>query len=519
MSNCIDRSDQTTLNALASVAGPGTNSNGEYTLNQIDVFAQDFLNNIENDAESNPIINAKIKYGDSVDEAISYLNGNFFNQDYVQNDLPDYPNLNTRLQSGSITAMEFTDFIEQFNHTPSGVITKGNEDYLKLLYQLERYYAEDIFGGALAGICGSFQNIFGAIEDFFNLLGQIEGLVNDAFAFLSKIRDFKKFIFEQAEKITVEKLIKAIKKFIGDEIEKIITIFQQIFENFKILDIIDDVTTYIDKVTIKRIMKTKDDGCLFFSDKNKQTIRDKINNLFDYAFGLFENPTLEVISFLGFRICALMTNIKGLMNDFKSPLDQFEFKYKRISNRLKTISNVRTSSAIQKGAIRFSPESRAIAINSIQAAWDGENGSLYTPTGKAPINPKPPTIEEYEQIPACSAVKAGTAQIRVEGSWVSEDVFGMEGWTGLDYDLRVYLNRLQQSLDAPITVTEGWRSQQYNAKIGGSPENAHISGKCVDIKRSSISAEEITSKALLAGFKYVVVYDDYIHLDIRKMVG
>ena len=518
MANCIDRTDQTQLNALSVTPGGGVSNNGEFTLNQIDVFAKELFDNIEADAETNPILILKNRYGDTVDQAISYLNTDFFNRIFVRDALPDYPNLNTRVNAGPIGGIEFADFIEQFNHTPNGVIDKGNDDYLKLLFQLERYYAEDIFGGALAGICSQFQNIFGAIEDFFNLLGQIEGLINDAFAFLAKIRDFRKFLVAAAEKLTVERLMKEIRKFIKEEIEKILEVFRQIFENFKILDIIDDITTYIDKVTIKRIMKMKDEGCLFFSEKNKQTIKDKVLGIFDYIFGLFENPTIEVISFIGFRICALVTNIKALMNDFKSPLDQFEFKYKRISNRLKTISNIRTSSAIQKGAIRFSPESRAIAINSIQAAWDSEDGKLYTPSGEEPINPKPPTIEEYEAIPTCSEVRNGTANIRVEGSWVNEEVFGMEGWTGLDYDLRVYLNRLQQYLGVPLTVTEGWRSQQYNAKIGGSPENAHVSGKCVDIKRNFAIAS-LERNAFKAGFKYIVIYDDYIHLDIRKMAG
>ena len=46
MSKCIDKRDQVTQNTLATSLGPFTNFDGEYTLNQIDVFAEELAQNI-----------------------------------------------------------------------------------------------------------------------------------------------------------------------------------------------------------------------------------------------------------------------------------------------------------------------------------------------------------------------------------------------------------------------------------------------------------------------------------------
>ena len=54
-SNCIDVTDQVTMNKLGLAAGVNSNDKGEYTLNQIDVFAQQLIENMESDKIDNPI--------------------------------------------------------------------------------------------------------------------------------------------------------------------------------------------------------------------------------------------------------------------------------------------------------------------------------------------------------------------------------------------------------------------------------------------------------------------------------
>jgi hypothetical protein len=199
-------------------------------------------------------------------------------------------------------------------------------------------------------------------------------------------------------------------------------------------------------------------------------------------------------------------------------MDQFEFKYKRIANRLNTMSNVTTSTAIRNGAIRFSPEARSEQINSIQSSWEGTGGVNYTPTGEEPINIKEPTIAEYSNLPSCSQVRSGTdARIIASGDWVED--FGMEGWTGLDFDLRVYLMRLQSKLGIKIEVTNGWLSQQYNSRISGDPDSSHLSGLSVDISTNGIDTDTISTLAFKSGFRFVKVYDTHIHLDTRELAG
>lgn len=518
-STCIDKNDQTTINRLNLSAGPTTNSNGEYTLNQIDVFAQEFADSIIADARTNPILISQEKYGDSFFDALDYLN-----QLFLKNrDLSDYPALSDRLGHGKITPLELADFITMFNHTPDGMVSKATRKTNAVLFELERYYAGDIKNGSLGGVCALFETVFAKVDGFFKFVGQVGALIVSAYALLSKIKNPVDFLADLGVQAAVSALIDQIKQLIIEEMNKILEAVAAMLENFNFVRIIGDIKTRIDKATIRTIMQKKDEGCLLLSDENKDTIIRKVEGLFDYAVGLFDNPGIKEMQFLITRFCAFISNVKALLCDFKSPMDQFEFKYKRIANRLNTMSNLTSSTAIRNGAIRFSPEARRERINTIEQSWEGGDGQNYfTPTGEEPINIKEPTIQEYSDLPSCSQVKSGQdSRIKVSGDWVKD--FGMEGWTGLDFDLRIYLLRLQARLGVTLDVTSGWVSQQYNARVGGDPDSSHMSGQAVDISRSTISAivteEDIAKLALLSGFRFVKVYDKHIHLDTRYLVG
>jgi len=87
----------------------------------------------------------------------------------------------------------------------------------------------------------------------------------------------------------------------------------------------------------------------------------------------------------------------------------------------------------------------------------------------------------------------------------------------MDVDVKVYLVRLQKELGREITITRGWYSKEYNDKVEGDPENSHLSGLVIDIKNDFTDIDDFSEKAFKSGFKYVVVRDDEIHLDIREI--
>jgi len=74
--------------------------------------------------------------------------------------------------------------------------------------------------------------------------------------------------------------------------------------------------------------------------------------------------------------------------------------------------------------------------------------------------------------------------------------------------------RVQSEVGGQLNVISGYRSQQYNAKIGGAAESSHMTGLVIDIEPVGDS-EAFAEIALTKGFKTVKVYSDRIHLSIQ----
>ena len=531
MSRCIDKRDQVTQNTLGLSQGPYVNFDGEYTLDQIDAFANELAQDIIANAETNPLSIATNRYGDSFNNSVSYLNGLFRN--LINDNLGDYPEIERRWERGNITSLEVAEFIDSYNYTPQGVLDQT--DYLKLLRELNGFYVSSISDSKLGGFCGSLKNIFAQIDAFYDLIGVVDGIITDALSFINKIQNFEGFPDEATAATLIPILINKIK----DQIEAVIReVFQEVEDaiaNFDIEGMIGDFEEG-SLATAKAILTTKEQMCTFFTEDNKKTLLDKVRGFIDYAVSLFESPSLEQIRYLVFRFCALATNIELLIRDIKSPLDNYGFRYQRIVKRLQTISNINTSTAIRNGAIRYSPERRQESINRLRSMWNGEDGTNpITPTGEVIEAVKPITLKEYKDLPTCGKVfKSGDKGIFVEGDWIED--LGITGYTRIDLDVKVYLMRLQKALGRNITITRGWYSKDYNDEVGGDPENSHLSGMVIDIKNNfdfditaGIPLEDLeiisdindidgfTEAALKAGFKYIVINDDEIHLDIREI--
>lgn len=513
MAKCIDRTDQTTLNRLALSAGPAVDANGEFTRNQIDIFAQELADNILQESERNPIQIAVNRYGDTFYDAVNYVNGSFRNR--MANDVKGFPEIDRRWARGNITNLEMADFLQNYNYTPTGVIDQTN--YLKLLRELNNYYKDSFASSILGGFCATMQNIFNQIDAFFDLIGVIDGIISDAMSFINKVRSFDG-IQTLSQEGLINQLIDEIKKKIEDTIEQVFQDVQDAIENFDITATIGDVEVIQDPQAVKNIMTAREQMCLFFTDENKKGIKDKVKALIDYAVSLFENITLEQIQFMVYRFCALATNIELLIKDIKAPLDDYGFRYQRIVKRLQAISNINTSTAIRNGAIRLSPEKRKEAINKLKDHWLGNDGKKrVTQTGEEPTGAVDKiTAQEYKELPRCGAVWRGKdSRLKVEGDWMEE--IGIEGYTKIDLDVKVYLMRIQKIVGGTFTITKGWVSKEYNEKIGGDPDSAHLSGLVVDIKNDVGSIDSFREAANKSGLKRITVYNDRIHIDIRDI--
>lgn len=85
----------------------------------------------------------------------------------------------------------------------------------------------------------------------------------------------------------------------------------------------------------------------------------------------------------------------------------------------------------------------------------------------------------------------------------------------LDSQLLHKLQQLRDVIGKPIIINSGYRTKEYNKRVGGSPNSQHLKGKAADIKVKGISPEELARKAQEVGFDGIGIYKTFIHVDTR----
>lgn len=69
----------------------------------------------------------------------------------------------------------------------------------------------------------------------------------------------------------------------------------------------------------------------------------------------------------------------------------------------------------------------------------------------------------------------------------------------------------------PFKITSSYRTEEHNAKIGGSKNSAHLRGNAVDIACTSSQNRLIIVDALItAGFTRIGIAKTFIHCDIDE---
>ena len=78
------------------------------------------------------------------------------------------------------------------------------------------------------------------------------------------------------------------------------------------------------------------------------------------------------------------------------------------------------------------------------------------------------------------------------------------------YDLRVAVKR-------QININSGYRSEDYNALVGGVKNSRHIIGEAVDLAYNGKSyRNSVILHALNVGFTGIGIAKNFIHLDVRS---
>lgn len=84
-------------------------------------------------------------------------------------------------------------------------------------------------------------------------------------------------------------------------------------------------------------------------------------------------------------------------------------------------------------------------------------------------------------------------------------------------EVREKLIVLAQSIGRPLRLNSGYRTPEYNARIGGARNSMHVQRKAADIQwpgGSTSEKQDFIQKAINAGFSGVGCYNSFMHVDI-----
>jgi len=99
----------------------------------------------------------------------------------------------------------------------------------------------------------------------------------------------------------------------------------------------------------------------------------------------------------------------------------------------------------------------------------------------------------------------------------SEFACPVSGIATVDHELLTVLEAVREYFEEPVIVTSGFRSEEYNRKIGGAPSSYHLIGQAADIRILGVGPKTIV-KLLRKWYphKYGIgEYPAHVHVDIR----
>ena len=341
-------------------------SKGNYTKQAINKMAFDIAGFNSTSKPINVVAKAVEKYGEQLYTQLNNFNNTFIKEDYIVKELPKFKYLGPRLEKSPITDIEFASFLESQGYTPFSFGVATANDYKNLLEQLDGFFSGGFSLAIAGGLCGTLPNVFGAIDSFFDKIGQVGFLLNDALSFLSKLKNIENPLEALFEKIKVKALIEAIKDKLVGMFDSVVKQVQSAIKNFDLGSLIQGITGPSLKGITGAFLKIRDKALAFFEKTNIQSIKDKLTGLFDYAVGLFANPGIGEIQFLISRFCGLLTGVEDQVNKVKEPLTTFADDLKAAEEALTVQGNAATAQVIAANGTRTPPEVLEERINNQQ---------------------------------------------------------------------------------------------------------------------------------------------------------
>lgn len=79
------------------------------------------------------------------------------------------------------------------------------------------------------------------------------------------------------------------------------------------------------------------------------------------------------------------------------------------------------------------------------------------------------------------------------------------------------LEAIRSHFGKPIIITSGYRTPEYNIKVGGAAKSQHMLGLAADIKIKGVKPSDIASYAriLMPTYGGIGIYSSFTHIDVR----
>jgi len=80
------------------------------------------------------------------------------------------------------------------------------------------------------------------------------------------------------------------------------------------------------------------------------------------------------------------------------------------------------------------------------------------------------------------------------------------------------LEKFREYVGKPVHINSGYRTPQWNKKVGGVPNSYHTQGLAVDVSVIGVSLDELKKYAIASGFRGIGIYrkKNFIHLDLGE---
>lgn len=85
-------------------------------------------------------------------------------------------------------------------------------------------------------------------------------------------------------------------------------------------------------------------------------------------------------------------------------------------------------------------------------------------------------------------------------------------------DLVAILQKIRNHFGKAVVINSGYRTPDYNKKVGGATQSQHLYGTATDIRISGVKPKDIASyvETLMPNTGGIGIYSNFVHVDVRK---